>query len=181
MKLKNFISRQLIILKRPIYKCLKTTLKLKSVPKEIMNNKIKRKKRLVSQGFSFIEILIVMAIIAMMMALVAPKMLGRLEESKKTTAGIQMKSFANALDLYRLDNSTYPTTEQGLEALMKLPEIGLIPNNWKGPYLKGTAIPKDPWKNDYMYQSSGSAINMKCLGADKEEGGEGLNSDILHE
>ncbi len=129
-------------------------------------------------GFSFIEIMIVIVIMAGIVAIVGPALFSRLDEAKVDQARIQMKSLVSALDLYHLDNSTYPTSEQGLNALIEKPELGVIPANWRGPYLRSSAVPKDPWNYDYDYQSDGSVIVIKSLGADGEEGGEGINADI---
>lgn len=131
-----------------------------------------------SNGFSFIEIMIVIVIMAGIVAIVGPTLFSRLDQAKIDQAKIQMKSLVSALDLYHLDNSTYPTTEQGLEALVSKPELGVVPQNWRGPYLRSSKVPKDPWNNDYFYQSDGDQIIIKSLGADGEEGGEGINSDI---
>jgi general secretion pathway protein G len=130
------------------------------------------------QGFSFIEIMIVIVIMAGMIAIVGPMLFGKLDEAKVDQARIQMKSLVGALDLYHLDNSVYPSTDQGMEALLQQPSIGKIPKHWRGPYLRSTKIPKDPWENDYIYQSDGKNIVMKSLGADGEEGGEGIDADI---
>ena len=129
-------------------------------------------------GFSFIEIMIVIVIMAGIVAIVGPTLFSRLDEAKIDQAKIQMKSLVSALDLYHLDNSSYPATEQGLEALMQKPEVGVAPGNWRGPYIRSKAVPKDPWNHDYYYQSDGSDVVIKSLGADGEEGGEGINSDI---
>lgn len=130
------------------------------------------------RGFSFIEIMIVIVIMAGMIAIVGPMLFSRLDEAKVDQARIQMKSLVGALDLYHLDNSTYPSTDQGLSALLVKPEVGKVPKNWRGPYLRSSSIPKDPWENDYIYQSDGKNIIMKSLGADGEEGGEGIDADI---
>lgn len=131
------------------------------------------------KGFSFIEMMIVVAIMAGLIAIVGPMLFGKLDEAKIDQAKIQMKSLVSALDLYRLDTSGYPTTDQGLDALLKKPEVGIVPENWRGPYLKSSKVPKDPWNNDYSYVSNGTSINMLSYGADREEGGEGINSDIV--
>lgn len=133
----------------------------------------------IHQGFSFIEIMIVIVIMAGIVAIVGPALFSRLDEAKIDQAKIQMKSLVSALDLYHLDNSTYPSTEQGLEALLNKPEVGVIPENWRGPYLRSSIVPKDPWNHDYSFQSDGSIIVIKSLGADGEEGGEGMNADIV--
>jgi len=132
-----------------------------------------------NRGFSFIEIMIVIVIMAGIIAIVGPTLFSKLDEAKIDQAKIQMKSLTAALDLYHLDNSVYPSTEQGLEALMNKPEIGIVPPNWKGPYLRGSQVPKDPWGFDYSYQSEGKSLVIKSLGADGEEGGEDINADIV--
>ncbi len=130
-------------------------------------------------GFSFIEIMIVIVIMAGIVAIVGPTLFSRLDQAKVDQAKIQMKSLVSALDLYHLDNSTYPTTDQGLQSLISKPDLGVIPANWRGPYLRSSIVPKDPWSYDYQYQSDGSAVVIKSLGADGQEGGEGINSDIV--
>jgi len=137
-----------------------------------------RRKEKVQGGFSFIEIMIVIVIMAGIVAIVGPTLFSRLDQAKVDQAKIQMKSLVSALDLYHLDNSSYPTSDQGLAALISKPELGVIPGNWRGPYLRSSSVPMDPWNHDYHYQSDGSAIIIKSLGADGEEGGEEINSDI---
>ncbi len=129
-------------------------------------------------GFSFIEIMIVVVIMAGIVAIVGPAVFEQLDKAKIDQSKIQMKSLVGALDLYYLDNSVYPTTEQGLEALITKPEVGIIPNNWRSSYLRGKKMPKDAWGHDFFYQSDGSSIDMKSFGADGQEGGEGINADI---
>ncbi len=135
--------------------------------------------QIAQKGMSFIEIMIVVVIMAGLVAIVGPAMFGKLDDANIKQSGIQMKGIQSALELYHLDNHTYPSTEQGLEALLSKPEVGVIPENWRGPYLKGSEIPKDPWKHDYVYQSDGGSIEMKSLGADGKEDGEGINADIV--
>lgn len=130
------------------------------------------------KGFSFIEIMIVIVIMAGIVAIVGPTLFGKLDEAKIDQARIQMKSLVSALDLYHLDNSSYPTTEQGLSALLDKPDLGVVPQNWRGPYLRSSKVPKDPWNNDYFYQSDGRSIVIKSLGADGQEGGDGIDADI---
>jgi len=152
------------------------------LPKKLLKLKLKKLKNDIAQdGFSFIEILIIIVIMAGIAAIVGPALFGRLDEAKVDTAKIQMKSIAAALDQYHLDNNTYPDTEQGLEAIISRPEVGKIPNNWNGPYLKGKKVPSDPWKNDYFYQSDGDTITLGSFGSDGEEGGDGSKADITHE
>ena len=134
-----------------------------------------------NQGFSFIEIMIVIVIMAGIIAIVGPTLFSKLDEAKIDQAKIQMKSLSAALDLYHLDNSVFPSTDQGIEALISKPEIGIVPPHWKGPYLRGAKIPKDPWGFDYAYLSDGKSITIKSLGADGEEGGEDSNAVIIFE
>ena len=101
-----------------------------------------------SRGFTLLELLIVMIIIGLLAALIGPKMIGRVGESRQTVAKQQIEGFSSALEMYKLDTTKYPTQEQGLEALVIQPQ-GLV--NWKGPYLKKKFIPKDPWGNNYIY------------------------------
>ena len=133
------------------------------------------------EGVSFLEILIVIVIMAGIAAIVGPALFGRLDDAKIDTTKIQMKSFSAALDHYHLDNSVFPSTEQGLEGLIERPVVGKIPNNWNGPYLKSSKVPKDPWKNDYFYQSLGDSFTMGSYGSDGEEGGEGSKADLIFE
>src|SRR3989339_354171 len=130
-------------------------------------------------GFSFIEILIVIVIMAGIAALVGPALFSKLDESKVDQAKIQMKNLAGALELYRLDNSGYPSSEQGLAALIQKPTLGMVPQNWRGPYLNSKSLPTDPWGGDYAYLSDGTAFELKCLGSDRVVGGEGDAQDLL--
>lgn len=132
------------------------------------------------QGFSFMEIMIVIILMAGIAAIAVPAFFGKLDEANIKTATIQMKSLGSALDFYHLDNSVYPSTEQGLEALASKPEVGKVPKNWKGPYLNSD-IPNDPWNNNYAYRSEGSSFQIISFGADGEEGGEDVNADIIFE
>src|SRR3972149_4263138 len=113
----------------------------------------KRQKRARGEGgFTLIEILVVIAIIALIMSLVGPRVLNYLGESKVKAAKIQIQSFGSALDLFNLDTGRYPSTGEGLTALGQSP--GTIPN-WNGPYLKGGVLPNDPWGKTYVYRSPG--------------------------
>jgi general secretion pathway protein G len=134
------------------------------------------------KGFTLIELMVVIAILGILAGLVLPRFMGRTEEAKKTKARIQIENLEGALKLYKLDNGTYPTTEQGLEALVQKPATGVIPKNWReGGYLEKGKVPLDPWGNGYVYLSPGvknKDFDLKALGADGEEGGEGDNQDI---
>jgi general secretion pathway protein G len=128
-----------------------------------MNKKSRR-------GFTLIELMVVIVILGLLAALVAPKFLKRGEEAKVTTTEVQMKNIEQALKLYKLHNSFYPTTEQGLKALVEKPEEDPVPKKWKGPYLE--RIPKDAWGNDFIYISDGKQFNLISPGPDGEEGTE---------
>ena len=128
-----------------------------------MNKKSRR-------GFTLIELMVVIVILGLLAALVAPKFLKRGEEAKVTTTEVQMKNIEQALKLYKLHNSFYPTTEQGLKALVEKPEEDPVPKNWKGPYIE--KIPKDAWGNDFIYISDGKQFNLISPGPDGEEGTE---------
>ncbi len=106
------------------------------------------------KGFSLLEIMVVLVIVAILMSLVVPNIINRPDEARITAAKIDMKSIANALNLYKLDNFSYPNTQQGLEGLVAKPAIAPIPPNWKSPYLK--KLPIDPWGNPYQYLSPGT-------------------------
>lgn len=132
-------------------------------------------------GFTLIEIMVVIVILAMLAALVGPKLMGRSDDAKVTDAKVQIKNIETALKFYKLDNGSYPSTEQGLNALITRPTVGLIPKNYKdGGYLESKKVPKDPWNNDYLYISPGehADYDLYSFGADGVKGGEGKNSDI---
>lgn len=131
------------------------------------------------RGFTLIEIMVVMVILGLLVAVVAPNIMGRSDQAKVTIAKTQMSNIANALDLYRLDNSHYPSTQQGLEALVDRPSGSPEPKNWNPDgYLK--SVPEDPWGNAYEYQSPGAegAYDLYSLGSDGQEGGDGDAADI---
>ncbi len=132
-----------------------------------------------TQGFSLIEILVVVVIIAVMVAIVAPQFLGEAEKARITRVKADIQQIESALDRFQLDNGFYPTMEQGLEALVRKPDIEPEPKNYPpGGYLK--RLPKDPWGNEYVYVYPGEhgVYDIYSLGADGEEGGEGVNADI---
>ncbi|MEK6559370.1 MAG: type II secretion system major pseudopilin GspG [Planctomycetota bacterium] len=131
-----------------------------------------------SRGFTLLELLIVMIIIGLLAALIGPKMIGRVGESRQTVAKQQIEGFSSALEMYKLDTTKYPTQEQGLEALVIQPQ-GLV--NWRGPYLKKKFIPKDPWGNNYIYTYPGQNgdYDIVSYGADGNSGGEGEDKDVL--
>ncbi|MBI5038649.1 MAG: type II secretion system major pseudopilin GspG [Nitrospirae bacterium] len=138
-------------------------------------------KRLIkcNRGFTLIEIMVVLIIIGLLAGIVVPKLMGRTEEAKRIKTAVQIKNLQSSLDLYKLDSGVYPSTDQGLQALVEKPAVGEIPNNWKeGGYID--KIPKDPWGNNYVYISPGGHgdYDLYSYGADGEEGGEGRNADI---
>ncbi|MFW6282512.1 MAG: type II secretion system major pseudopilin GspG [Minisyncoccales bacterium] len=116
-----------------------------------------------SSGFSLIELMIVVMIIGLLSATIAPKIMNRPDEARISKVHMDIKTFETALKMYHLDNSVYPTTEQGLESLIDKPKTEPIPNNWReGGYLEASVIPKDPWGNDYAYRSpAGKEFNVK--------------------
>ena len=133
------------------------------------------------RGFTLIEIMVVIVILALLAALVGPKLMGRTDDAKITDARVQIKNIETALKLYKMDNGVFPSTEQGLSALVAKPTTGTIPNNYKSEgYLESKKVPKDPWGNDYIYISPGeqSDYDLLSYGADGVKGGEGNNADI---
>lgn len=134
-----------------------------------------------SRGFTLIEIMVVIVILAMLAALVGPKLMGRTDDAKIETTKTQIKNIESALKLYKLDNGVYPTTEQGLAALVAKPTVGVIPKSYKDEgYLDSKKIPKDGWGNDYVYLAPGEHgdYDLYSYGADAAQGGEGKNADI---
>ena len=130
------------------------------------------------RGFTFIEVLVVLIILTLIAGLVGTQLLGQAEKARADSTRIQIRSLDSALSLYRLHNSTYPTSEQGLQALLTKPELGAVPQNWAGPYLKGNHPPQDGWGRDFIYISDGRDFTIISLGADGQEGGSDLNADI---
>ena len=143
-----------------------------------MNSQKKNREK----GFTLIEIMVVIVIIGLMAGIVSVNVMSYLDKAKVTRAKADIDSFRTGLKLYRLDNGTYPSNDQGLQALVTKPETGNLPRNWrKGGYLETNTIPKDPWNNDYYYQSpglSGRDFDIISYGNDNEPGGEEENADI---
>ncbi len=133
------------------------------------------------RGFTLIELMVVIVILGILALYVAPKIMGRPDEAKQVKARMDIASLETALKLYRLDNGFYPSTEQGLAALVQMPQSGQIPKRWKeGGYLEKNQVPKDPWGNDFIYLSPGSHgdFDIVSFGADGVAGGEGKDKDI---
>lgn len=135
------------------------------------------------KGFTLIEVLVVIFILSILAAIVAPKIIGRTDDARIAEARLQIKNFETALKLFKLDNGFYPSTEQGLEALITKPTTGRIPPNYReGGYLEQKKIPLDPWGNPYIYLCPGihGDYDIISYGADGKEGGEGKDADITN-
>lgn len=133
------------------------------------------------RGFTLLEIIVVVFILSLLAAIVAPKIIGRTDDARIAEAKIQIKNFETALKLFKLDNAFYPSTEQGLAALVEKPATGQTPEKYReGGYLEQKKIPADPWGNPYVYISPGvyGDFDLMSYGADGKEGGEGKNADI---
>lgn len=144
---------------------------------------MKRRKKHINReaGFTLIELMVVIVILGLLAGLILPRFIGQSDTAKQQAARTQMALLESALKLYKLDNGSYPSTEQGLKALVEPPAVGNLPKNWrKGGYLEKGKVPKDPWGNDFVYLSPGSHgdFDLSCLGKDGEAGGEGVDQDI---
>jgi len=130
-----------------------------------------------SSGFTLIEMLVVLVIIGLIMGLVGPRVLSYLSDARVKATRLQIEAFGSALDLYYLDNGRYPSSSEGLTALVRRPANV---ESWNGPYVKGAEIPTDPWKNEYVYRSPGedSPYDIMSYGSDGREGGTGSAADI---
>src|ERR1700723_1019704 len=141
------------------------------------NEKRERRREAGEAGFSLVEMLVVITIIGLIMGLIGPRVLNYLSESKVKAARIQLQSFASALDLFYLDAGRFPSTSEGLAALVqRTPGVAA----WNGPYLKGGSLPNDPWSHPYLYHSPGERgpYDIMSYGADGQEGGSGVAADI---
>lgn len=133
------------------------------------------------KGFTLLELLVVLVIIGILAGYIGPKIIGRPEEARRTKAEIQVSGIETALKLYRLDNGVYPSTDQGLQALVEIPKSGKVPQKWRqGGYLDANTVPRDPWGNQFVYLSPGlhGDFDLSSYGADGEQGGEGNDRDI---
>lgn len=131
-------------------------------------------------GFTLIELIVVVFILSLLAAIVAPRIIGRTDDARIAEAKVQIRNFETALKLFKMDNGFFPDTQQGLEALIEKPATGKIPQKFReGGYLE-QKIPLDPWGNAYVYLSPGlhGDVDIMSYGADGKEGGEGVNADI---
>ena len=134
-----------------------------------------------NHGFTLIELMVVIVILGILVSFIAPRLMGRPDEAKQVKARIQMESLETAIKLYKLDSGMYPTTEQGLQALVEQPQTGNLPKKWrKGGYLEKGKVPKDPWGNEFVYLSPGAHgdYDIIAYGADGVPGGEEFDKDI---
>ncbi len=133
-----------------------------------------------NRGFTLIEIMVVVVIISVLIGLVAPNILGRVDEARVTAAHADIATIGQALDLYRIDNGNYPTTEQGLQALVTRPSAAPEPKKWNSSgYMKKKELPRDPWDNEYQYlRYPDGSFELLSYGADGREGGEDHDADI---
>jgi general secretion pathway protein G len=134
-----------------------------------------------SQGFTLIEIMVVMVILGILAGLIVPRIMDRPEEARRTKASIQIQAIEQALKLYKLDNGEYPTTEQGLQALVEAPSVGRLAKRWrKEGYLEKGKVPKDPWGYDFVYIAPGlhGDFDLMSYGPDGEPGGEDADVDV---
>lgn len=134
-----------------------------------------------NRGFTLIELLVVILILGLLAGIVGPRLFGSADDAKQTKARVQIENLSSALKMYRIDTGQYPTTEQGLEALVTQPQSGNIPKKWKkGGYLAKKQVPKDPWDNEYIYLSPGvhDDFDITSYGSDGVPGGEDKDKDI---
>ena len=129
-------------------------------------------------GFTLIEIMVVVVILGVLSALIVPNVIGRPDEARAAAAKLGVQQIGNALEYYRLDNGFYPSSDQGLEALVTEPSGFPEPRNWSEEGYLGN-VPEDPWGEPYLYFNEDRSIDVYSFGADREEGGEGVDADIL--
>ena len=129
-------------------------------------------------GFTLLELLVVLGIIAMLAGIVGPQVMKHMGESKTKAAKVQIEDLSATMDMYKLDAGSYPTSQQGLQALIEAPDNA---KRWNGPYLSKSKIPLDPWQNEYHFVSPGEhgKFDIFTYGADDKEGGEGEDRDVL--
>jgi general secretion pathway protein G len=129
------------------------------------------------RGFTLIELLVVIIVLGLLAGLVGPRVVGHVSEARSTAARTQIDLLGVALDSYRLDNGSYPSTEQGLAALRDRPTRDPAPSNWRGPYLR-KGVPVDPWGRPYIYRAQSSDYELQTLGRDGRPGGDGEDKDV---
>jgi general secretion pathway protein G len=142
--------------------------------KAILFKTLKSSKR----AFSLLELLVVILILGILAAFVAPNLIGKGEQAKRDLVCVQMSSVAQALDMFKLSNGTYPDTEEGLQALLSNPDPEKYPNYDSTPYMK--SIPKDSWRNNFQYIKKDGGFDLISYGADRKEGGSGDDADIFY-
>lgn len=139
------------------------------------------KARQRQSGFTLIELMVVIVILGILAGLIVPRIMGRPEEAKQLKAKLTIESLETSLRMYKLDNGMYPSTEQGLEALVQAPDTGDVPKKWReGGYIEKGRIPSDPWDNEFVYLSPGvhGEYDIISYGSDGVPGGEGKDKDI---
>ena len=152
---------------------------MKNIETDMHSKQTVKKGRKRFRGFSFIEVMVVIIILGLLSGIVGVYLFDSAEKAKVDVTKTQIRGVETALDLYRLHNSRYPSSEQGLAALLGKPEVGIIPKNWNGPYLRGNNLPEDGWSNPYRYVSvNGKNYEIISLGADGTDGGTELDSDL---
>jgi general secretion pathway protein G len=137
--------------------------------------------RMNCRGFTLIELMVVIVILGILAGLIVPRIMGRPEEAKQLKAKLTIEALETSLRLYKLDNGSYPTTEQGLEALVQTPDSGEVPKHYReGGYIEKGKVPLDPWDNEFVYLSPGvhGEYDIISYGADGVPGGEGKNKDV---
>jgi general secretion pathway protein G len=146
-----------------------------------LQNRLRTNPLAARSGFTLIELLVVLIIIGILAGYIGPKIMGRPEEARRTKATLQIEGLEMGLKLYKLDNGVYPSTEQGLSALIQAPTTGKLPPKWReGGYLDARKVPLDPWGNEFVYLSPGlnGDFDLSTYGPDGEPGGESENADI---
>jgi general secretion pathway protein G len=141
-------------------------------------SKIKLQSRHLARGFTLIELLVVLLILGLLAGLVGPRVMKYLGGAKSDSARLQIEDLKTTLDMYKLEVGRYPSTDEGLKALVEAPPDA---NNWNGPYLKKKQVPNDPWGSEYHYKAPGEngEFDLYSYGADNSDGGEGENKDIV--
>ncbi len=136
------------------------------------------------RGFTLIEILAVLVLIAVILTMVAPNVIKQLQKGQAQATVNQVNGLKSVLNAYYMDNGAYPSTEQGLKALIEKPGVAPVPENWNGPYLEDGKLPKDSWNRDLKYECPGKnnpdKYDLYSLGADGQEGGTGQNADVAN-